>query len=331
MYGIFSSSGTTGDKTFYVYNNEDKRVHETFVRSFFEELGVKNTDLGGVFAPVDSGVMAHTMMWQFNTMGSGYVNCSEPSPENMIEFVNKVPITIIATRPTVACSVGGNPAHLKAARESGVRMLLLGGGFLSGGRRKYIEDCWNADCYSMFGMSEVFGPMGGECRYKDGIHYLDKYLLIEVVNPLTRLPVKPGEYGIAIYTTLWDKGFPLLRYWTDDYIAIEPSPCRCGRNLPRFRYKGRMSDSIEVDGRYIFPSMLEERLFRHGYAGEYRTVKADGIRLTLEKTDGFSVTPAMKQDIDDLFMRETTIQYADRDELVYDGHALRFKTAGAGP
>ena len=35
IYGVFSSSGTTGEKTFYVYNRNDKSVHEEFVNTLF--------------------------------------------------------------------------------------------------------------------------------------------------------------------------------------------------------------------------------------------------------------------------------------------------------
>ena len=38
VYGIFSSSGTTGDKTYYVYSKKDKEIHEEFVRPFIQSL-----------------------------------------------------------------------------------------------------------------------------------------------------------------------------------------------------------------------------------------------------------------------------------------------------
>ena len=95
-------------------------------------------------------------------------------------------------------------------------------------------------------------------------------------NVRTLQPVQPGEYGVAVYTTLWDKGFPLLRYWTDDYIAVDTTPCRCGRPLPRIRYQGRMADSLEINGTYVFPKMLEEILFKHGFIGEYRAAQKGG-------------------------------------------------------
>ena len=93
VYGIFSSSGTTGKKTYYVYSKEDKLVHERFVRTFFSGVGIDEKDLGAVCAPIDTGVMAHTMMWQFTTMGAGYVTCVEPSPENIIDLITSVPVT----------------------------------------------------------------------------------------------------------------------------------------------------------------------------------------------------------------------------------------------
>ena len=225
IYGVFSSSGTTGEKTFYIYNKKDKQVHEEFVRAFYTELGITENDLGGVMAPVDTGVMAHTMMWQFTTMGAGYVNCPIPSPENIIDTITKIPVTVIATRPSIASSVIYNPYITEIARNSQVNKLLMGGGFLSSERRKLLEKAWGAECYNMFGMSEMFGPMAGECKMKNGQHYLSDYLMIEIVDPSTGRSLDIGEVGVAVYTTLWDKGFPLLRYWTDDLMKLDYSQC----------------------------------------------------------------------------------------------------------
>lgn len=195
IYGIFSSSGTTGEKTYYIYNRNDKEVHEEFVKTFFTELDITEEDIGGIMAPVDTGVMAHTMMWQFTTMGAGYVNCPIPSPENMIDTVTKVPVTAIATRPSIASGVAYNPLMQQLAQKSHVKKLLMGGGFLSAQRRKLLEKAWDAECYNMFGMSEMFGPMAGECRNKNGLHYLDNYLMIEIVDPKTGDPVEEGTPG----------------------------------------------------------------------------------------------------------------------------------------
>ena len=326
VYGIFSSSGTTGDKTFYVYNKNDKKVHEEFVRTFFDELDISSDDIGGVMAPVGTGVMAHTMLWEFSTVGAGYVNCPEPSPINMIEIIEKIPVTVIATRPNIASSIAYNPELCSIAQGSSVKKLAVGGGFLSNARRKMIEVAWGAECFNCFGMSEMFGPMAAECREKNGLHYLDKYLMIELLDPISKMPVPEGQPGIAVYTSLWEKGFPLLRYWTDDLMIVDRSKCKCGSSNPRIRYLGRMADCIILDGTYIFPEQVENILFDNGFIGEYKVIQ-DYDQITV-----FTETPEKKDIIiiqallEELFLhRKVNISLVPIGKLNYKGLGKRFE------
>ncbi len=324
IYGIFSSSGTTGEKTYYIYNRNDKKVHEEFVKTFYTELGITAKDIGGVMAPVDTGVMAHTMMWQFTTMGAGYVNCPIPSPENVIDTITKVPVTVIATRPSIASGVAYNPLLQQMAQKSKVTKLLMGGGFLSDERRKLLEKSWNAECYNMFGMSEMFGPMAGECRNKNGLHYLDTYLMIEIVDPKTGKPVEEGKTGVAVYTTLWDKGFPLLRYWTDDLMKITREKCSCQSPYPRLSYLGRLNDCFIMGENYIFPENVENILFKYGYIGEYCAENQGDSFLV--KTEGGSkdINPEMLKEMQELFNSPVEIEVLTPGSLNYDGHGRRF-------
>lgn len=324
IYGVFSSSGTTGEKTYYVYNRNDKKVHEEFVKTFYTELGVTEKDIGGVMAPVDTGVMAHTMMWQFTTMGASYINCPAPSPENIIDTITKVPVTVLATRPSIASGVAHNPVLQDMARKSSVKKLLMGGGFLSSERRKLLEQSWNAECYNMFGMSEMFGPMAGECRQKNGLHYLDTYLMIEIVDPDTGKPVESGKPGVAVYTTLWDKGFPLLRYWTDDMMMITKEECICGSKYPRLFYLGRLADCFIVNGEYIFPENLENILFKHGFIGEYSAKKTQDGFLIKTEGNGREIQKEMQAEINKLFQASTNVEIVPPGSLNYDGHGRRF-------
>lgn len=326
VYGIFSSSGTTGEKTYYVYSKEDKRVHEEFVKTFYTELGIVPTDLGAVCAPIDTGVMAHTMMWQFTTMGAGYVNCPIPSPENMAQTVSTLPVTVVATRPDVVSAVAGHSECVRKTRASDVRKIILGGGFLSNGRRRLIEDCWDATVYNMYGMSEMFGPMAGECRQRNGQHYLHRYLMIELVDERTGRPVAPGEAGVAVYTTLWNKGFPLLRYWTDDIMRIERSVCACGSDNYRLYHLGRLGDCIQRNGKRVFPVMLEEITMKYGFYMDYQAVsRPDGVTIRLEQPPEAEVSPAMLAELNALF-GEVELELLQPRELAYPGHGKRFYT-----
>ena len=324
IYGVFSSSGTTGEKTYYVYSNEDKLVHEHFVKIFFSEFGVGPEDIGGIMAPIDTGVMAHTMMWEFNTVGAGYVNCPDPSPENMLDIVTKVPVTAIATRPAIASGVAYNPTLVELARQSQVTKLLMGGGFLSEERRKLLEYIWGAKCFNLLGTSEVFGPIAAECRYRDGLHFPSDYLMVEVIDPQSKNPVPCGTPGIAVYTTLWNKGFPLLRYWTNDLIILDCSDCRCGRPYPRIRFLGRTDDCFLVDGNYVFPESVENILFKYGCIGEYRVEKKQGRYLVKTESTINDVPQTMVDEFVELFKTEVAVSPLTPGSLHYDGHQLRF-------
>lgn len=325
VFGIFSSSGSTGEKTYYIFTKKDKEVQEICARMFLKGIGVNAGDLGGVFAPVETGIMAHTMMWQFSAVGAGYVNCPQPSPENMLSLLQKTPISVIATRPEVMSAVGASPEFVRSAQESSVRLLIPGGGFVCEARRKYLERIWNAQCYNLYGMSEVFGPMAGECIRRDGQHYPEPYLFIEVVDPDTGVPVESGKLGIAIYTTLWQKGFPLLRYWTDDFIRIDSSECGCGCKWPRFYYEGRRSDCLKIDGKYYFPKRFEELLMRYGMTEDYSACYVDGVIEVKIEGKEVPLTTEMEDSIIEFFGRSCRIELVKPGTLgIYRNHKNHF-------
>lgn len=324
IYGFFSSSGTTGAKTFYVFSKEDKKVHEHFVQTFFRELGITNKDVGAIMAPVDTGVMAHTMMWQFTTIGASYVNCPEPSPENMISICENVPVTTIATRPSVVSGIMYDDNLCHRARESKVNKLILGGGYLSEERRKLLEKIWNANCYNLLGTSEMFGPMAAECIRKDGLHYPKEYIMIEVLDPITLQPVEAGNWGIAVYTSLWKKGFPLLRYWTGDLVMLIDEKCSCGSNMPRIRHKGRFQDSIKVGSQYITPDSIENLLFVCGAVGEWRLVKEKNRIILMTEAQGEIDEASIVTEFKKIFEQSVQIEHYKPFELGFDGHECRF-------
>lgn len=324
IYGFFSSSGTTGAKTFYAYSNEDKKIHELFVRRLFNSLGISNKDIGAIMAPVDTGVMAHTMMWQFTTMGASYVNCPEPSPENMIDTCENVPVTTIATRPSVVSGIMYDGDLCQRANKSNVNKLILGGGYLSEERRKLLEHVWGANCYNLLGTSEMFGPMAAECPKKEGLHYPQEYIMIEVLDPITYNPVAPGNWGIAVYTSLWHKGFPLLRYWTDDLVMIMEEACTCGCGMPRIKHKGRFLDSIKMDDRYISPDEIEDLLFSEGAIGEWKMIKEDNVITLLTETQNAFDEDVVRNELKKLLKHPVHIQRLNPFELNFDGHECRF-------
>ena len=150
--------------------------------------------------------------------------------------------------------------------------------------------------------------------------------MIEILDPKTLQLCAPGKVGVAVYTTLWEKGFPLLRYWTGDLMSITYDICKCGSALPRIRYKGRLDDSFFIDSHYIFPEDLENILFSYGFCYEYLAIlcKSNTVIVKVEKELSKPKNRNMENEVNELFGLPTKIDYYMPGELGYHGSGLRF-------
>jgi phenylacetate-coenzyme A ligase PaaK-like adenylate-forming protein len=153
-----------------------------------------------------------------------------------------------------------NP-QFEIPKDSSLRLLLTGGHYFSNAKRKIIEKKWNIDWYDFLGVSEIFGPIMGECKKKYGLHYDHELFLVEIIEPKTLRPIENEGIGILVITPLWGKGSPLVRYWTDDFAYRIMTPCSCGEKGDRIYVCGRKNDCIYINGKYIFPRDIEEIMF----------------------------------------------------------------------
>ncbi len=263
VFGIFGSSGTTGSKTFYKFSMNDRETFDRIASKIMRRAGAKEGDLGIICAPVLDGVMAHTMMWEYTAIGGGYVNCPIPSPDNVLSVVNNVHPTVVSGLPS-ALDFGLDPAF-DIPKDNSIRLFLSGGNFFSNAKRRVIEEKWGLSWFDFLGVSEIFGPIMGECKEKHGLHYDDELFLVEIIDPETMMPIEEGnKIGMLVITPLWNKGSPLVRYWTDDFAYIIDEPCGCGEEGDRIYVLGRKNDYLHINGKYVFPRDLEQVMFSNG-------------------------------------------------------------------
>ncbi len=116
--------------------------------------------------------------------------------------------------------------------------------------RRVIEEVFGCRIFNRYGCREV-GVLASECEQHDGLHTMAEGLYIEVVVG-DRL-AEPGEVGKLLVTDLLNDAMPLIRYEIGDMAAIDPSPCPCGRGLPRLQeLAGRVTDFVVgADGRLV--------------------------------------------------------------------------------
>jgi phenylacetate-CoA ligase len=103
------------------------------------------------------------------------------------------------------------------------------------------------------------------------MHVSEDHFIVECLDPETLEPVRDGETGELVFTTLTKEALPVLRYRTRDLATLDRRPCPCGRTGVRMgRVVGRSDDMLIVRGVNVFPSQIEEALLRvEGTAPHY--------------------------------------------------------------
>lgn len=119
-------------------------------------------------------------------------------------------------------------------------------------QRKAIEKAFDCSARETYGQAELVSG-GGECEH-GRLHLWPDAGFTELVDENDQ-PVKAGEAGRFIGTSLLNDAMPLIRYDTTDMMIMSEQEvrCPCGRNLPLVeKILGRYDDFIVTpDGRQV--------------------------------------------------------------------------------
>jgi phenylacetate-CoA ligase len=158
-----------------------------------------------------------------------------------------------------------------------------------------IEALWDADVYDYYGLSDIFGACAAMCEAKDGLHWAEDHIFVEVVDPDTGEEVPEGERGEMILTSLKKTARPLIRFRTGDIVSYTTEKCRCGRTHMRLHgIHGRLDDMMIIKGVNVFPSDIETIVRNNDQlTGEYVCVISEEkhmavLTVEVEKKEGFA-------------------------------------------
>ena len=162
----------------------------------------------------------------------------------------------------------------------GVKAVFITSEYLSRPMRRRLEECWQAEVFHHYGMTEPGFVIGVECQAHDGFHFNETQLLFEVVDPDTGQVLEDGKEGELVFTTLQRDGMPLIRYRTGDVACLRREPCGCGAStltrigtLPK-----RVGLIVDIgEGEKIYTSLLDEALYQIPELIDYRVfISRDG-------------------------------------------------------
>ena len=234
-------------------------------------------------------------------LGALTIHAGTVPSERLLNLLKQFQATIIWTTPSYAWYLGETALKegIDPRRDLSVQRIFVAGepgGSISETRER-IEALWGAHVYDYYGLSDIFGSCAGMCEERDGLHWAEDHILLEVVDPDTLEEVKEGERGELVLTTLKKSARPMIRFRTGDIVSFTSEPCRCGRTSIRLSgVHGRLDDMLIIKGVNIFPSDVEAIARRDvGLTGEYRLIverinHLDRLTVEVERAHGFNGT-----------------------------------------
>jgi phenylacetate-CoA ligase len=234
-------------------------------------------------------------------LGALCIHAGTVPSERLLQILRQFQATIIWTTPSYAWYLGETAVKegIDPRKDLALKRIFVAGepGGSIPETRQRIEALWGAHVYDYYGLSDIFGSCAGMCEEKDGLHWAEDHIHVEVLNPDTHEPVAPGERGEMVLTTLKKAARPLIRFRTGDIVSFTDEPCRCGRTSIRLHgVHGRLDDMLIIKGVNIFPSDVEAIVrLDNNLTGEYKLIvervdHLDRLTVQIERIQGYNGT-----------------------------------------
>ncbi|HCM28615.1 MAG: phenylacetate--CoA ligase [Treponema sp. GWB1_62_6] len=328
---IHSTSGTTGKPVVVGYTANDIAVWASLVARVLRAADLSEHDLVQIAFNYNLSSAGLGFHYGAEKLGASVVPSSGESVGRQVTIMRDYKTTALVGTPGYALHISG---YLRENRihpdELRLRAGLFGAESWSEAMRAEIEDGLHLKAYDNYGLTELMGPgVAFECSERKGLHVSEDHFIMEVIDRNTLKPLKAGEEGELVFTTITKQGFPLIRYRTGDISSILDSPCPCGRTHRRMgRVSGRIDDMIIVDGVNIFPSQIEDALLKvEGIAPHYRIILdreegVDSIEVQTEVSEDFpyldelgkvaSLRTRLQNSIDETLGIHTRVTFVER-------------------
>ncbi|MDP4179344.1 MAG: phenylacetate--CoA ligase [Bacillota bacterium] len=311
---IHSSSGTTGKPIIIPYTAKDVEDWSIMMARCFQTVGVTNLDR--VQITPGYGLWTAGIGFQFGVerLGAMAVPMGPGNTDKQIQMMIDLKSTVLIGTSSYGLVITEEVAKRGIREDIKLKKGIFGSERWGEKMRKRIKDELNIEIYDIYGLTEIYGPgISIDCDCHSGLHYWDDYVYFEIIDPVTCQPVKEGEYGELVITTLKKEGAPLLRYRTRDLTRLIPGECSCGLKYPRHdTIIGRTDDMVKVKGVNIYPGQIDSLLRNiEGASSEYQIIidhinGKDTMTLRVEKENGVDPNE-LKAEIIDHFKKRIGI------------------------
>jgi phenylacetate-CoA ligase len=294
---IHSTSGTAEKPIVVGYTRNDLRNWTECVARLLTAAGITEHDVVQIALDYNIFTGGFGFHQGAEQIGATVIPASlTTNVEKQVMIMKDYKTTVLITTPSHAMNIATQIEDMHVHPDQlQLKLALFDGERLSNPLRKGLEQRLHIVSTDTYGLTEVMGPgVAGECHLRQGLHINEDHFIVEIINPKTLEPVKTGDEGELVFTTITKEGFPLIRYRTGDITSLNPVPCACGRTFLRMAtVTGRTDDMITFRGVGFFPSQVEQILSEvAGQSPQYqiildRTDSTDTLEIRVEVSGKF--------------------------------------------
>jgi phenylacetate-CoA ligase len=148
-------------------------------------------------------------------------------------------------------------------QDFGLKRVFASGAKVSAALKERVKAAWGVRLFEGYSLIEAASTGAYECDH-GRLHFLDFSGLLEVLDPQTLQPVKPGQVGVGVITAFYPDRelMPLLRYWTSDLMQMPVNElCPCGLvSTSIVEITGREDHVIIIGGMNVYPQPVGDAL-----------------------------------------------------------------------
>ncbi len=271
-----TTSGTLGDPvTFGCTDNDLERLAYNEMKSF-SCAGIKPGSIIQLMTTLDKRFMAGLAYFLgIRKLGASIIRVGNGMPELQWDTINRLkPDTIMCVPSFILRLIEYAEKNGIDYRSSSIKRIIgIGEGLRDQNLNlnllgKRIKEKWDVSLFATYSSTEM-GATFSECPYGCGGHVHPELIIVEIIGD-DNLPVKDGEVGEVVVTTLGVEGMPLLRFRTGDMSSKITTRCACGRNSFRLTpLVGRKNNMIKLKGTTIYPPAINDVLDNTPYVVNY--------------------------------------------------------------
>jgi len=262
---MHATSGTTGKPIVVGYTRRDIDIWAELMARSLSCAGVHKGDI--VHNAFGYGLFTGGLGFHYGAekIGASVIPISGGNTKRQVTIMKDFGPTAITCTPSYALYIAevAQEMGIDPAVDFKIKAGCFGAEPWSERMKDEIEKRFGIDAIDTYGLTEVIGPgVSSECiEAKSGLHIFEDHFIPEMIDPETEEPLRYGEKGELVLTSITKEAFPVIRFRTRDITSLNPECCVCGRTFVRMeRVTGRTDDMIIIRGVNVFPSQIESVL-----------------------------------------------------------------------